>query len=71
MERSESPLYFGRETVFLKELKGDRCRPNELRPQGSCARLVRKMRGKNVRENIRRRRERRVSLKKKKKKKDD
>lgn len=38
------------ETMFLKEPKGDSCRPNELRTPGSCGRLVRKMRGKNVRE---------------------
>lgn len=39
------------ETMFLKEPKGDSCRPKELRTPGSCGRLVRKMRGKNVREN--------------------
>lgn len=54
--RAPCTLELERETMFLKELKGDRCRPNELRTPGSCARLVRKMRGKNMRENIRRRR---------------
>ena len=35
--------------MFLKELRGDRCRPNELRTVGNCGTWVRKMRGKNVR----------------------
>lgn len=58
--------------MFLKELRGDRCRPNELRTVGNCGTWVRKMRGKNVRkpkrgenvrENLRRRWWRREFLK--------